>query len=166
MFRVPDAVAGNHLGIETPWGRRTKPAPFQLGPDGLIAKVRVPKDGLVVTVNPPPKVARTAQTSPVRVTVKNTGQSTVSGYRPQIGLQWGTFRTPWQRRTGKEVDLPAEWGSFSPGQTRTFSVDIPVPSVAEDYSVFAIFNLFESADGDTLAGGGSHYSDSRLLRVR
>jgi hypothetical protein len=166
MFRVPDAVAANYLAIETRWGRRTKVSRGQFGAEGVRAEMSAASeaDGLAVSLGPLPAVKRGDATAPVKVTITNTGGATLSGYRPQLTVHWGTFDTPWGRRTKKEVSLPADWSSFGPGQARSFSVDIPVPTVAEDYSVFVTFHLFQSPEGNVGTTGG--YSDSRLLRVR
>ena len=166
MFRVPDAVAAKYLAIETRWGPRTKVSSGQFGANGVRATMAAATgaDGLAVSLGPLPAVKRGDATAPVKVTVANTGGSTLSGHRPQLTVHWGTFHTPWRRRTRKEVSLPADWSSFGPGQTRSFSVDIPVPTVAEDYSVFVTFHLFQSPEGNVGTSGG--YSESRLLRVR
>jgi hypothetical protein len=80
-------------------------------------------------------------------------------------MYWGTFDVQWQHRSSKTFTLPAEWANIAPGQTLHTTVEIPLPEVAGDYSVFAIFNLFKNEKDDHLAGQGSGYSDSKLLRV-
>jgi hypothetical protein len=168
MFCVPASAAPRFLEIETAWGRRTKLG----GGQGLAREWRmdlrpvVNSSGMQVSLAPLPVVGRGAKSIGIQATVTNSGTSTASGMRPEIEVFWGTFHTPWRRRSTQVMDLPQQWSSFAPGVSRTTTIQIPVPNVSEDYSVFANFYLFVDSQGSTLAGDGGVYSNSRLLRVR
>jgi hypothetical protein len=101
----------------------------------------------------------------VIVSVTNNGIAPYRGFRPEIELLWKTFDVQWHQRSHKTFKLPADWANIAPGQTLQTTVEIALPATAGDYSVFAVFNLFQNEKDDYLVGHGSVYSDSKLLRL-
>jgi hypothetical protein len=101
----------------------------------------------------------------VNVSVNNQGNIAYSGARPEPQVLWGTFDVQWDRRSGKTFPLSTEWANLAPGQTLQTTVEIPLPEASGDYSVFALFSLFQKEKTDQLVGLGSVCSDSKLLRM-
>jgi hypothetical protein len=166
MYKVPSSSAGSFLTYQTPWGSRTKMGGAVLPSNGLRAIFMPRGQNVGVDIN----IDFNSQSDPaqkllkVKLSITNGGSSAYVGFRPEVELHWGTFDVQWQHRSHKTFPLPAEWANIAPGQTLQTTVEIPLPEVAGDYSVFATFDLFENEKGDNL-GDGSGYSDSKLLHV-
>ncbi|MDB5307177.1 MAG: hypothetical protein JWO38_1379 [Gemmataceae bacterium] len=171
MLQVPDAEADRFLGVETPWGRRTKMGPWK-GPGGeeprrVLAYFQKAQeaDGLRFRVGLPDRVRRGTK-AVVELSCEIAGPAVVTGRRPHYRLLWGGFDTPWRRRVCLEDQpLPVEWATIAPGQTVRATFEMDVPPVAGDYSVFAVLHYDEPAEGAKRTRGGT-YSNSRVLRVR
>jgi hypothetical protein len=172
MFQVPDAQSESYLNIQTPWGRRTKVGGGSSGrdPNQKLSPLKanmfpVGRDGLRLQLSMPGTVPLYAKSVNIDVSLTNVNPSEVTGYRPEIMLLWGTFDTPWRCRSNQTFPLPPAWSKIAAGQTLKTSIEVTPPSVAEDYSFFAVFNLFAKEQGNNLKMG-SVYSESHLLRVR
>jgi hypothetical protein len=168
MVRVPDEEAGNYLSIETPWGRRNKILSADSAAGGTKCRLApaVDETGLKVTlVAPKPRVGATDAYVTLELSVEYTADRYVKGFRPEVLVLVGTFRTPWNRRTRAAFKLDRDWGTWEPKKSVKTTISLRTPSVAEDYSVFAVLRLYEAETGEALAIKPVH-SNSVLVRVR
>lgn len=168
MIRVPDEVSDKYLAIETPWGRRNRIASAEAVNGGMRCRVAplVDETGLkVVLAAPKARVGSTDAYVTLDFSAENTGEKYIKGSRPEALLLVGTFRTPWNRRTRAVFRLDREWGTWEPKKSLKTTISLRTPSVAEDYSVFAVLRLYEGETGEALAIKPVH-SNSALVRVR
>jgi hypothetical protein len=171
-LEMPSTVAGQFVPYETPWGVRHKVADLSYSPPmsswwwSQRAKysVRMMRpgevNGLVVQLSELREAPQhhVVGRTPLELTVTNTASVPIRDVAaPKVRIHWGTLRTPTFHSSTEIFPLSREWRHLESGQSRTIRVDIPTPSVAEDYSVFAELRDFP---------GGPVFSNSRLLRVR
>ena len=170
MYRVPDSEAEKYVEIETPWGRRTK-LQGGSGEYGISMKAN-PRPvsnsaGLALEIEAQSRVKLQQPGISVKLVLRNVGDQEIVGFAPSLVLMWGTHDTPWRLRNSMEVRLDSKWESVSPGEVLEEVVVMPTPNVAEDYSLFGLFNLFETDRADSeLVSPGSVYSNSEYVAVR
>lgn len=168
MIRVPDEVADKYLSIETPWGRRNKIAAAEAAAGGTRCRVVpvVDETGLkLVLAAPRSRIGATDAYVTLDFSIEYMGEKYIKGFRPEVLVLLGTFRTPWNRRSRTVFKLDRDWSTWEPKKSLKTTISLRTPSVAEDYSVFAVLRLYEGETGEALAIKPVH-SNSALVRVR
>jgi len=169
MFRVPDEQAVKYLPVETPWGRRTRVMPTPDAAEGALRFKMAPavdETGLKLGLSLPSSRVNVAEAYvTLEVSLEYTSDKYNKGERPELLVLLGTLRTPWNRRTKAVFKLDRDWSTWEPKRARKTTVSIRTPSVCEDYSVFAVFRLYEGETGEALSIKPVH-SNSVLIRVR
>ncbi len=170
LLHAPHEARADYLSIETPWGTRSKGGGGSIPAPNTFRSHLMPvtnAEGLALSIEIPPFVSRNQTNAwTVTATLTNSGSVTITGYRPQLRVLYGTFQTHWQRRIHKTVSLPSEWASITPGAMLEYKVQLDNPILSEDYSVFVVYSLHTDPNSASLVGSGSVYSESQLLRVR
>lgn len=169
MLKVPPTETAKYLHYETPWGTRTKQRGGLIFPNGAHSAFQPGTQNgktldVSLTFNSSPAAAD--QTLSVTVRVINPTPAPVTGFRPSLMFLWGTLDVNWQSRFTREFPLPPEWSTIPAGKSLETVVEIPLPTAPGDYSLFGTFHHFVARSGNTLAGNGSRYSDSKLFHIR
>jgi hypothetical protein len=152
-----------YSAAQTPWGIRSRHGGGQSSMERNYIKAflkRHDAEQLLLQIEPRNTSVAANQNYTVQVTVSNPSASTVSGYKPEVMFLWGSMDTPWRRRCMHTVQLPPHWGHNPPGAEHTISLDLPPLGFQTGVSMFCVMSLYESSDGNTLAGQGGIYSGS------
>ena len=169
MMLVPPSKRVSYIAIESPWGPRTLSGAYSSS-DPLAPKVLHMKTpdaaGMTLSVNVPDAISLDDGTNWVlTVTLRNTSEKTLQGFRPSLLVMVGRYVNPVVPRHPQHYPLPADWATLEPGAERQFTFSFPTPPHAGDYSVLAVFHLFADETTRNLAYEGAVYSGTRLLRV-
>lgn len=158
-FLAPDPKV--YFLAQTPWGARTRTSGGSRSMDQNYFKVELDtraSETVDVTIEP---LGWTAEGFfSVRVTAKNKAYQPFTGYQPELLFHWGSMVTPWRTRSRHEVKLPKEWSSFTPNESRSTVISLPLADLRAGVSLFCVMHLFEDAEGEHLVGKGAVYGDS------
>jgi hypothetical protein len=150
------------LVAQTPWGRRTRTTGGRFSIKKRSCRVDLKRRASVplhISIRP---LARTPGTATFRISVSNISDRSIAVLRPALLFQWGTMDTPWRKRSRHKFPLPASWGAFEPGQSRSTVATIPLGDAEGGVSLFGTLQLYQDQENAVLAHGSS-YSDSIWL---
>jgi len=167
MFLVPERVRSDYVPAETPWGIRTRNSGCTYEPRKslrVICVKLISRDGLSLQLDVREQASSNSVPWKLRVTLSNHGQQVVKGFRPSIHVFRSVFSKGWNQQQPVDISLPKKWESVEAGQNLETEIPIDPPRDKLDHGVYVTFKLFKDETSNFLAGDGSCYSNTKLLK--